>query len=448
MNILKRNQRGDTILEVLLVIAVLSLVLTISMALSNRSSQGNRQAQERGEASKMAESQIEYLKSYITSTTNPALPASGSKFCMKTNGTPTATIAGNIPSDAQQETFSAFNDAALAECKKGEFYHSYIERQGNTFTAHTRWTKVNGNGIDEATMVHRVYPDLVSVDIGAGSGTTGCPPNYFMNALGGCVVCPNGYTSPGGMTNSCAPVMPKAIISVLKIRPNDGSTPDCSSINTETKSGINVGLARPGESLSSTTDSLSKALFNDLQLNTTYTATVTAPNGYQVCSPTGGAPESTASQPVTTGGYGPSPGVGTETTRQFKIIPICKVEDVYEEVDNGSNHEHTERQIVETWAVALPEWGPSGPPSTNPRYPIGDDKNGYPDSVQEGEFSEQNPERYVYIRKKDLEKPDKGVVGYYAKWHEKARYDDVVVLNHWHEKIETVKTGTRKVCPN
>lgn len=64
MKIIK-NQKGDTIVEVLLAVAALSLVLTASYVLANRSSQGIRQAQERSEALKHTETQLEWLKNYL-----------------------------------------------------------------------------------------------------------------------------------------------------------------------------------------------------------------------------------------------------------------------------------------------------------------------------------------------------------------------------------------------
>jgi Tfp pilus assembly protein PilV len=64
-----KNNKGDTIVEVLISIAIMSLVLTISYALSNRNSQYIQQSQERGEAQKISEEQLELLRSYLTPTT-------------------------------------------------------------------------------------------------------------------------------------------------------------------------------------------------------------------------------------------------------------------------------------------------------------------------------------------------------------------------------------------
>ncbi len=221
-----RSQRGDTILEVLIVVAVLSLILVISFAATNRSAQGNRQAQERSEASKHAQSQIELLKKYISQTATPTLPPIN--FCMKDDGTPIA-ISDSIPPNAQLDDFSAIDGtpALEAACKNvngGGEYYSYINRSGagsNVFTAHTRWYKVGGNGIDEATMVHRLYPDLASGNNGGGVTTTLCPgwPVNGLNPVGACVQCPNGYGSAPGGYSPCLPLPPKIVVTVKKIPP-------------------------------------------------------------------------------------------------------------------------------------------------------------------------------------------------------------------------------------
>ncbi len=56
------KERGDTIVEVLIAIAIVSLTLTGAYTSVNRSSNATRTAQERGEALKWAETQVEQIK--------------------------------------------------------------------------------------------------------------------------------------------------------------------------------------------------------------------------------------------------------------------------------------------------------------------------------------------------------------------------------------------------
>ena len=55
------QQRGDTIVEVLIAVAILAFVVTSASATTTRSSSTVRASQERGEALKLAQSQIEYI---------------------------------------------------------------------------------------------------------------------------------------------------------------------------------------------------------------------------------------------------------------------------------------------------------------------------------------------------------------------------------------------------
>lgn len=64
-----KKQRGDTIIEVMLSLAIVGMSLGIAYAITNRSLATGRAAQERIEAVKLAESQLEGLKSVYSSTT-------------------------------------------------------------------------------------------------------------------------------------------------------------------------------------------------------------------------------------------------------------------------------------------------------------------------------------------------------------------------------------------
>lgn len=95
MRIIKpRNARqaGDTIVEVLIAIAVVSGVLGITYSIMNRNQMIVRTNQERTEASKLAQQQIEMLKGYIAGHGEPALDTLGIMdavpFCLYTSSDP------------------------------------------------------------------------------------------------------------------------------------------------------------------------------------------------------------------------------------------------------------------------------------------------------------------------------------------------------------------------
>jgi prepilin-type N-terminal cleavage/methylation domain-containing protein len=64
---LRHNQKGDTLVEVLISIAVVATVLGAAYATVNRSFKLGRQSQDRGEALRLLETQVERLKYTVTS---------------------------------------------------------------------------------------------------------------------------------------------------------------------------------------------------------------------------------------------------------------------------------------------------------------------------------------------------------------------------------------------
>lgn len=164
MKIMK-NQRGDTIVEVLISVAVLSLVLTTTFALANRNSQANRQAAERGEALKIAQSEMERLKFYLSST-GVDIPAPGSNFCMKLSGTEIVTLTGTLPTDPNSDKNLSNTAIYSSQCQDGvgSLYYRVVQRgagsNSNTYTAYVRWQAVTGNGVDQVAVVHKLYPGV------------------------------------------------------------------------------------------------------------------------------------------------------------------------------------------------------------------------------------------------------------------------------------------------
>lgn len=80
----KFNQRGDTIIEVMIVLAVLGLALSISYATANRSLLNTRQAQENSEATSLVQSQVEALR-YIARDTGSNVFTTLAPFCVNSS---------------------------------------------------------------------------------------------------------------------------------------------------------------------------------------------------------------------------------------------------------------------------------------------------------------------------------------------------------------------------
>ena len=135
--LLKLKQRGDTIIEVMVVLAVLGFAISISYATANRSLLATRAAQESSEATALLKSQIEllrYLAPNGTAVANENIFQAG-PFCIQANVVSTT-------------------------CKFGldDRYNVAITRVAdNTFTLKADWENVQGQGRDSATLVYRVH---------------------------------------------------------------------------------------------------------------------------------------------------------------------------------------------------------------------------------------------------------------------------------------------------
>ncbi|MES2971667.1 MAG: type II secretion system protein [Patescibacteria group bacterium] len=179
-----KNNRGDTIVEVLIAIAVVSTILAGAFVSANRSRIATRTAQERGEALHILSGQLESLKALSTNQDNqifianhppvlgpPPVAAVTNLFCIKESADGVVFLP-NPPLPAitvtLDETANYTNTAAVANgggvCTQtpqgGVKYYTAIERDlpTNTFTLHVRWDNVGGTGNDEIILVYRLYP--------------------------------------------------------------------------------------------------------------------------------------------------------------------------------------------------------------------------------------------------------------------------------------------------
>lgn len=152
------HQSGDTIVEVLIAIAITSVVLTGAFSSARQSSLGNRKSQERVESLKVAEEQLERLRELASVPgnwfTDPARPAN---TCITTTSPWYAFSTGlsNNFSDTNAHPPGCTRTFASG----GVSYYPTIVRSGlagnYTFKIHVRWDKVGGGGVEEVTLAYR-----------------------------------------------------------------------------------------------------------------------------------------------------------------------------------------------------------------------------------------------------------------------------------------------------
>lgn len=142
----KTDERGDTIVEVLIAIAIISLILGGAFILTNRSLKGTQSAQERLNAIKLVESQLEQVKN-LAATDGDAVFGSSvpPSFCVNNSG-------GVVSSSNAGCKVGINGNPATAE----PIFNLSITRSGNTFTVRNVWNNVRGSQ-DNIEMKYRVY---------------------------------------------------------------------------------------------------------------------------------------------------------------------------------------------------------------------------------------------------------------------------------------------------
>lgn len=147
------GQRGDTIVEVLICIAIVSLILAGAYVTTHRSSSGVRNSQEHAEALKLVESQLEQVRSNAASGAGDVFSA-GAPFCM----VDAKPVSASVTPEANKCTQGSDGSPTTAQ----PAYKLRISRAasgdgGSLFTITAIWDSVTGNGQAQESMVYRLY---------------------------------------------------------------------------------------------------------------------------------------------------------------------------------------------------------------------------------------------------------------------------------------------------
>lgn len=148
----KLYQRGDTIIEVLVSIAVVSLILGGAFVTTRTSQNGVRNSQEHAEALKLVESQLEQLRADASSAT-PTVFTATVPFCMYNN------VA--VPSSVPPTAADCIQNSSGAPTAIQPAYHMSVTRSasngGYLFTVQAVWDQITGRGQATESMVYRIY---------------------------------------------------------------------------------------------------------------------------------------------------------------------------------------------------------------------------------------------------------------------------------------------------
>lgn len=140
-----RKMAGDTIIEVLLAMAVISVVLGSTYVVVNRSFRTTRQAQERSEAVKLLESQLEQIK-VLVKDPNSGISTVNEVFCINSSGGISVQSSPSFADDCQK--FGTVPG----------YYRLELTKTGDLYSAIIQWDSANGSGVDRASLLYKVYP--------------------------------------------------------------------------------------------------------------------------------------------------------------------------------------------------------------------------------------------------------------------------------------------------
>jgi type II secretory pathway pseudopilin PulG len=143
------NRAGDTIIEVMVVLAVLGLAISISYTTANRSLLDARQAQENAQATELLQSQIEELRTLATSATQNIFVTSppGQLFCIEPNNT--VGLTSTVSPQSYCHYDNLYDITIL--------YTPTAGVTGGRFNLVATWPDIQGDGNDTVTLSYRYY---------------------------------------------------------------------------------------------------------------------------------------------------------------------------------------------------------------------------------------------------------------------------------------------------
>lgn len=152
----RTDQRGDTIVEVLVALAVLGAVLGGAYVVVNRNVLSNQSSQERIQAVKIAESQFERLKivaannpsalswtNFCVTQTNTRANTTQSECLVNANGVPTTAIP-NYRINVQRVAWVSIPGPGNSQA-------------GSRFQATITWDSIGGGSTDSLSYFYEVY---------------------------------------------------------------------------------------------------------------------------------------------------------------------------------------------------------------------------------------------------------------------------------------------------
>lgn len=155
------KQQGNTIVEVLLALAISGAVIATAIASVNNSTQSVQQYQERTEAVKVAESQLEAVRARFSSESEAVINdiKSSPGFCVVDSSIQEFGLSGIVDfSDPVDNVIQNLSSGFPSDCFFDERYgaHMIYDDSQNRLTITVRWLRVGG-GVDQVRIVYGLH---------------------------------------------------------------------------------------------------------------------------------------------------------------------------------------------------------------------------------------------------------------------------------------------------
>lgn len=153
------HQSGSTIVEVLLALAISGAVISTAFVAVNQSTQSVRQSQERSEAVKVAESQIEAVRSRFSNQNELAVDEMNNAmgFCIAESGDVVDFGVFSLV-DFNDDEIDVFNNLSNfdEDCFFDNYHGVHMFYEDNRLTTTVRWERIGG-GVDQVRLMYGLY---------------------------------------------------------------------------------------------------------------------------------------------------------------------------------------------------------------------------------------------------------------------------------------------------
>lgn len=160
---LRLNSQGDTIVEVMISLAVLALAFAISYSTAQSTLNNVQNSQEHSSALEYIDSQIEALRYVANEAIPPIAQMSGSAFCLVPQNVPGGGVQIQpVDFNSINPGFNAANwRGATSSCAESQgsfdYYVAVIPTSPDNFNITVWWNGLGNLGIQKETLSYRVY---------------------------------------------------------------------------------------------------------------------------------------------------------------------------------------------------------------------------------------------------------------------------------------------------